>query len=212
MYRVILADDHTIFRDGLKSLINKEPDLKIVAEAKDGTILLEKLKTVKCDVVVLDISMPNLSGLAALKEIKNKFPQINILMLTMQKDQEHFKHAMSAGALGYILKDDAYEQLVLAIRLVAKGQRFVSPSMSGLVTERFIRSVDEVETPSLEILTHRETQVLKLIAQGLPNKNIATKLKISVRTVESHRFHLMDKLGIKSTANIVRYAVSKGLV
>lgn len=211
-YRIILADDHEILRDGLKSLLDRESAFKVVGQAKDGEELLFKLKTIKCDLVILDLSMPKLSGMAALKEIKEKFPKVKILVLTMQKDHEHFKHAVASGALGYLLKDDAFEQLAMAIKMIMKGKRFISPSVSTLLTERYIRSIDDSETPSFEILTPRERQILELIARGLANKNIATKLKISIRTVEAHRAHLTDKLGIKRTAALVSYAISKGLV
>lgn len=210
--RIILVDDHTIFRTGLRSLVEKEPTLKVVGEARDGQELLDKLETIRCDLVVLDLSMPHMDGIAAIKEIRQKFPQVKILVLTMQKDKEHFQCALAGGATGYLLKDDAYEELMTAIKLVLKGKQFVSPTVSSLMTDRFIRSFEDTETPSLEILTRREQQILKLVAHGLANKNIAAKLKISVRTVEAHRAHLTDKLGIKSTAGLVKLAISKGLI
>ena len=211
-YRIILADDHAIFRAGLKSLIDKESLFKVVGEAQDGEDLLLKLKDGKGDLVVLDLSMPNMDGVAALKEIRRRFPRTKILVLTMQKDHEHFKQAMAHGACGYLLKDDAYDQLIMAMKMVLQGKRFVSPAVCRLLTDRFIRSVDETETPSLEILTPREKQILKFTAGGLINKNVASQLKISVRTVETHRAHLSDKLGIKTTAGLVKYALSKGLI
>ncbi len=212
LYKIILADDHEILRTGLKNLIDKESSFKVVAEAKDGEELLNKLKSVKGDLIVLDLSMPNMDGITSLKEIHVRYPKIKILVLTMQKDNEHFRHAMACGASGYILKDDAYEQLILAIKLILKGKQFVSPSVATLLTDKYIRSLDDVETPSLEILTKRELQVLKLITSGLANKNIAFRLKLSVRTVETHRANLSDKLGIKNTAGLVKYAIAKGLI
>ncbi|MFA5059715.1 MAG: response regulator transcription factor [Candidatus Omnitrophota bacterium] len=210
-YRIILADDHAIFRAGLKSLIDKEAILKIVGEAKDGKDLLAKLRSIKCDLVVLDLSMPQMSGMEALQRIRQEFPRVKILVLTMQNDSDHFKAAMTSGAGGYLLKEDAYEQLVLAIKLIMKNKQYVSPSLSMLLTERYLRALDEPRTPSLEILTKRERQVLELIAKEFPNKNIAQKLKISLRTVETHRANLTRKLNIKSTAGLVKYAVSKGI-
>jgi two-component system response regulator NreC len=211
-YKIILADDHTMFREGLKGLIDKEPSLKVVGEAKDGEELLQKLNVLPCDLVVLDLCMPQMDGMTALKNIRHQFPQVSILILTMQKDYEHFKHAMANGASGYILKEDAHDQLIAAIRAVSKGKPFVSPTVSTVLTDRFIRSLDDGETPSLEILTAREKQILGCIADGYSNKMAAAKLKISVRTVEAHRVHLTDKLGIKSTAGLVRYAISKGII
>lgn len=212
IYKVVLVDDHAMFRSGLKALIEKEPDFKVVAESQDGEDLLFQLKKIKCDLLVLDISMPHVSGLGVLKEIKQQFPHIKILMLTMQKDHEHFKNAMALGADGYVLKDEAFDQMLLAMRMILRGKKYVSVSVSTLLTDRFIRSLDEVETPSVEILTPRELEILKLIASGLSNKNVAAQLNLSVRTVESHRLHLMDKLGIKNTAHLVRYASAKGLI
>ncbi len=211
-HKIILADDHEILRAGLKSLINKEPFFKVVGEAGDGEELLSQLKLVKCDLIVMDLSMPHMDGLAAIKEIRQKFPKIKILVLTMQKDHEHFKHAMTYGAHGYLLKDDAYEQLILAIKMILKGKKFVAPSVATLEAERFIRSLDETDMPSMEILSKREKEILKFVAGGFLNKSIASKLKISIRTVETHRANLTNKLGIKNTAGLVKYAFSKGLI
>ncbi|MBF0503569.1 MAG: response regulator transcription factor [Candidatus Omnitrophica bacterium] len=210
--RIILADDHEILRAGLKGLLDREPDFKVVAQARDGEDLLEKLASVKADCVVMDLSMPNLDGLATLKEIRKDFPHIKCLVLTMQKDQEHFKRAMAFGASGYVLKDNAFDLLVMAIKMVMKNKTFVSPAISELITEQYVRSVKEGDVPSLEILTVREKEILKLVAQGNANKNIATRLKISIRTVETHRNRLIHKLGFKTTAALVKYALAKGLV
>jgi len=211
-YRIVLADDHEIFRAGLKSLIDKEGQFRIVGEAKDGQALLALLKKVKCDVIVLDLSMPTMDGMTVLRMVRDRYPKLKILVLTMLKDPEHFRHAMMSGAAGYVLKDDAYEELVLALRVIVKGKQFVSQPVSSLLTERYVRSLDEVETPSLAILTKREQQILKMVAAGLPNKAVAAKLNISVRTVETHRANLSNKLGIKTTAVLVKYAIVKGLV
>lgn len=212
LYKIILADDHEIFREGLKSLLGKDPEIEITAEASDGRRLLELIKKHKCDVVVTDLSMPNLDGLAAIQQIKKQKPKIQILVLTMLKDHEHFKHAMGNGASGYLLKDDAYEQFIMAVKTLARGKKYISPSVAQLETERYLRSMDEVDAPSLDILTKREKEVLNLVASGMANKNIASRLKISIRTAETHRNNLTNKLGIKSTAGLVKYAISKGLV
>ncbi len=211
-YRIILADDHSIVRSGIKCLIDKEPGLTVVGEAANGQDLLKVLRARKCDLVILDLSMPQMDGMMAMKEIHRKYPRIKVLVLTIQKDYEHFKHAMASKASGYIVKDDASDELIPAIKAVQRGRPFVSPCVSRVLTDRLIRSFDDVETPALDILTRRERQILTLIANGLPNKNIAAKLRISVRTVEHHRFNLSDKLGIKNTAGLVKFAISKGLV
>lgn len=211
-HKIILADDHRMFRAGLKSLIEREPMMKVVAEAKDGQELLERLKGHKCHLVVLDLSMPNSDGMACLEGIRERFPHVKTLVLTMQKDHEHFKHAMLKGASGYVLKDDAFDQLILAMKMILKGKKFVSPSVAQMETERYLRSLDEAEESSPNILTKRERQILKLIAGGLANKNIASKFKISVRTVETHRANLCHKLGIRNTAGLVKYALAKGVL
>lgn len=209
---IILADDHEIFREGLKSLIGKDDAIRIVAEARDGEELLLAVRKNPCDVIVTDLSMPNLDGLAAIRRIVKKRPRSRVLVLTMLKDHEHFRHAMNSGAYGYILKDDAYEQFVLAVKTLARGKKYISPSVSQLETDRFLRTMDDVDAPSLSILTKREQQILRLVAAGLANKNIANELDISVRTVETHRNNLTNKLGIKATAGLVKYAMTKGLV
>jgi two-component system, NarL family, response regulator NreC len=211
--RVILADDHEMFRAGLKGLLDKNPDFKVVGQAEDGEDLLEKLAAVRTDCVVIDLSMPKMDGLATLKEIRKKFPKIKSLVLTMQKDEEHFKHAMAAGAMGYLLKDSAFDQLVMAIKVIMKGKNFISPAISNMIAEQYVRSsVEQTDVPSLEILTGREKEILRLVAQGQANKNIASKLKISIRTVETHRSRLIHKLGIKTAAGLVKYAIAKGLI
>jgi len=210
--RIVLADDHEMLRAGLKELLEKEPDFKVVAQARDGEDLLEKLGLVKADCVVLDLSMPNMDGLMALKEIRRRFPRIRSLILTMQKDAEHFKHAMALGARGYLLKDSAFDQLVLAVKMIMKGKTFMSPGISNLIAEQFVRSTQEGDSPSLEILTPREKEILCCIAQGQANKNIAGRLGISIRTVETHRSHLIHKLGLKTAAALVKYALARGLI
>lgn len=212
--RIVLADDHEMLRAGLKELLEKEPDFKVVAQARDGEDLLEKLKGVhtKVDCVVLDLSMPNMDGLMTLKEIRRRFPKTRSLILTMQKDPEHFKHAMALGARGYVLKDSAFDQLVLAVKMVMKGKTFISPGISNLIAEQFVRSMEEGDFPSLEILTPREKEILSCIAQGQANKNIAGRLGISIRTVETHRSHLIHKLGLKTASALVKYALARGLI
>ncbi len=210
--KIILADDHSLVRAGLKELIQKDPDLTVVGEAEDGQKLLDLLPSQKCDLIVADISMPNMDGLTAIKVIHQKYPMIKILILSMLKDYQHFQEVMAQGALGYMVKDDASEQLVVAIKTILKGKKYVSPSVTTMLVDREVRGLEETDAPSLGILTEREKEILILIAKGLANKNIASKLGLSTRTVEHHRSNLTDKLGIKNTASLVKYALSKGLV
>ncbi|HBO96542.1 MAG TPA: DNA-binding response regulator [Candidatus Omnitrophica bacterium] len=211
VYRIILADDHQILRAGLKDLIEKDKAFKVAGQAKDGDELLSLMHSVKCDLVIMDLSMPGCDGMQAIQEVRVKFPKVKVLVLTMQKDQEHFKHAMAHGASGYVLKEDAYDQLLMAVKMVLRGKKFVSPTISRLLTDYYVRSLDEAESSSLDILTKREQQILQFIGNGMANKNIASKLKLSIRTVETHRANLSHKLGIKNTAGLVKYALSKGL-
>ncbi len=210
--KIILADDHAVVRVGLKDLIQKDPTLTVVAEAQDGQELIDLLPSRQFDLIVMDISMPNKDGLTALKEIRRKYPKAKVLILSMLKDFQHFQEVMRRGASGYIVKDDAADQLVLAIKTILLGKRFVSPSVSKMLVDRQLRSVDAGEDPSLGILTNREKQVLVMIAKGMANKNIAAKLRISIRTVEHHRANLTDKLGFKTPAALVHYAISKALI
>ena len=210
-YRVILADDHDIVRAGTRNIIEKDPAFTVAAEARDGQDLLEKLRSTKCDLIILDLSMPGMDGLAALTVIRKKYPRVRVLIMSMIKDHEHFKRAMAQGAAGYLLKEEACHHLITAVKSALKGKKFVSPNVSALLTDRYLRSSDDIEEPCEGILTKRERQILSLIAKGLANKNIASKLRISIRTVENHRFNLTEKLGIKSTAGLVKYTISKGL-
>ncbi len=210
--RIILADDHEIFREGLKSLIDRDSDIEIVGLAADGEELVQMAAKNDFDVIVTDLNMPNMDGLAAIQTIRQDKPDAKILVLTMLKDHEHFKHAMANGANGYLLKDDAYDQFVMAVRTIARGKKFVSASVAQLETERYLRSLEESDAPSTDLLTKREMEILKFVAAGLANKNIASRLGISVRTVETHRNNFTNKLGIKTTAGLVKFAISKGLV
>ncbi|MBI5149343.1 MAG: response regulator transcription factor [Candidatus Omnitrophica bacterium] len=209
--KIIIADDHPLVRVGIKELLHQDPALTVVGEAGDGEQLLELLSVQKCDLCIVDISMPKMDGLAAIREIRQRYPRVKILILSMMKDYYHFHEMMSTGALGYMVKDDAPEQLILAIRTILKGKRYVSSSVTKVLVDREIRSLDEGEMPSLGILTGRERQILAMIAKGMANKKIAAKLNISVRTVEHHRANLTDKLGVKDTASLVKYAIAKDL-
>lgn len=210
--RIVLADDHSIFREGLKSLLRKAAWVKIVGEAKNGKELLAVLKSVDCDLAVVDISMPEMDGLTALKELRLRYPGVKVLMLSMLNDYAHFAQAKALGASGYLAKDDAGDELIPAIEKILKGKMYVSPSVTTLLAERQVHIMEDGKTPSLEILTKREKQVLGLIAKGSTNKKIAVELQISIHTVENHRAHLSEKLGFQNAASLVRYAIEKGLV
>lgn len=208
--KIIIVDDHAFVRLGAKEMINKEPGLAVVAEAKNGQELFKILSQQKCDLVIMDISMPQMDGITALKKLHKSYPIIKILILSMLKDYPHFAEVMSHGASGYMVKDDAPDQLISAIHTILRGKSFISPLVSTMLVDREVRSLND-SVPSLEILTRREKQILSMIAKSMPHKNIAAKLKISIRTVDHHRANLTDKLGIKDTASLVKYALAKGL-
>jgi len=201
-YRIILADDHALIRRGIRKIIEEVADLEVVGEAGNGIELLLLLNTVVPDMVILDISMPNMRGIEAISEIKVKCPDVKVLILSMHK--EYLYHALSAGANGYLLKEDAEKDLFTAIENIRHERIYLSPSLRGELLE------DRAHTA--EPLTVREREVLKLIAEGKTNKEIAELLFISVRTVERHRSSIMDKLNLKNSADLIKYAIQKGYI
>ena len=210
-YRIMLADDHVLFRQGVKTILQSAVDLAVVGEAGDGIQLLELLKKVIADLVILDISMPNLRGVEACREIKSVSPTAKILILTMHREKEYVYHTFSAGAHGYLLKEDADTELFAAIENMKKGKPYISPLLSDELTHEFIQAFRKGSPPAPSIpLTLREREILKLIAEGASNKEIAELLYISIRTVENHRANMMKKLGIRQTANLVKYAIREG--
>jgi DNA-binding NarL/FixJ family response regulator len=212
-YRIVLADDHVIFRQGIKQLIDTKTDLKVVGEASDGLELINLLQRgLKADMVILDISMPNLRGIEATHEIKAIYPNIKVLLLTMHKSKEYLYHSISAGAQGYLLKEDSEVELFSAIDAIRKGDIFVSKLLTKELTEDLSHlHYGDGQLPT-DPLTPREREVLKLVAEGKSNKEISELLFISIRTVENHRANIMNKLKIKKTADLIRYAIQKGYV
>jgi len=208
-YRIVLADDHSLFRQGLKAVLEGTEEFKVVGEAGDGLELVDLLNQVNPHLVILDISMPNLRGIETIPEIKKKHPEVKILVVTMHNDKEYLYQAISQGADGYFLKKDAGTELFSAIEKIRKGKVYVSPSLSGDLTDYWEGIREGVKKG---ILTNREREVLTQIAAGKSNKEIADMLYISVHTVERHRANLMEKLNFKKTADLVKYAIEKGYV
>ena len=208
-YRIVLADDHSLFRQGLKGILEETEDFKVVSEAGDGIELLALLNRVKPHLIILDISMPNLRGIETIPEIKKIHPEVRILVVTMHNDKEYLYQAISQGADGYFLKKDAGTELFSAIERIQKGKIYVSPSLSVDLADHWEGIREGVKKT---ILTNREKEVLSLIAGGKSNKEIADILYISVHTVERHRANLMEKLNLKKTADLVKYAIEKGYV
>jgi len=211
-YRIVLADDHSILREGLKGILNQHVGCKVVGEAKNGKELLGMLKSTACDLAIIDIAMPLMDGLTALTEITRSFPAVKVLILSMLNDFDHFSRAKALGAAGYLAKEDAGDDLIRAVEKIQAGKFYISPSVISLLAERQVHLMENSNSPSIEILTKREKQVLELIAQGKTNKIIAVDLKISIHTVENHRAHLSEKLGAKNTASLVKFAIDKGLI
>ncbi len=210
-YRIVLADDHAMFRQGIKNILESVDDLEVIGEAGNGFELLGLLRQVTPDMVILDISMPKLRGIEATREIKMISSKIKVLILTMHNDKEYVYSAMSAGAEGYLLKEDADTELFAAIEKLRNKGHYLSPLLSSDVAFELLQASHKGESPTKsDPLTTREREVLKLIAEGTANKEIADLLYISIRTVENHRANIMRKLNIRQTANLVKYAIRKG--
>jgi len=212
--RVLLAEDHTIVRKGLRSLLDKETGIEVVGEAEDGRKAIVKAEKLHPDVVVMDIAMPGLNGLEATRQIKKRFPDIKIIILTMHTNEEYVLQTLKAGASGYLVKKAAPAELISAINAINKGNSFLSPSISRTVIDEYLRRSKEISEgeEGFEQLTVREREVLQLIAEGRKTREIAERLYISIKTVETHKAHIMDKLDIHSTAELTRYAIRKGII
>ncbi len=210
----MLADDHVLVRQGLKRIINSAPDLSVIGEANDGLELLELLGKVSPDMVILDISMPRLRGIDAIHEIRRIRPGVRVLILTMHTDKEYLYLSLSSGAMGYLLKEDADRELFAAIARVRQGKTYVSPRFSDQLVDDLVQvGKGEGKLPlEIDVLTVRERQIVKLIAEGRSNKEIGDLLFISPRTVENHRAKIMEKLHLKKVVDLVKYAIQKGYV
>jgi two-component system response regulator NreC len=210
---VLIAEDHTLIREGLRSLISSHPDLEVIGEAADGRealLLVEKLHPA---LVLMDLSMPRMGGIEAIRRIKKDWPNLKVLAVTVNDSEEFVLAALQAGADGYILKDSSHAELIQAIRNILAGKRVLSPSISGKVIEGYLsRKMAESVQSSWETLTLREREVLKLIGEGNKSKEIADYLCISLHTVEKHRSNLMEKLDLHSASALTSYAIKKGLV
>ena len=213
-YRIVLADDHVLVRQGLRRILEGMADLEVTGEAGDGLELLDLLRQVTPDLVVLDIFMPKLRGIEAIREIKLIHPEVNVLILTMHKDKEYLYLALAEGAKGYLLKEDADEELFSAIEKIRQGKTYVSPCFSEVLIDHLAQlgRGDKKPVFGIDPLTTRERQILKLIAEGKSSKEIADLLFISVRTVDNHRANMMEKLNLKKATDLVKYAVQKGYV
>lgn len=210
--RVLIADDHTILRDGIRSLLEDETDMEVIGEAEDGHMAVKLVKQLDPDVVLMDIAMPLLNGLEATRQIKRDNPQSKVLILTMHENEEYIRQLLAVGAMGYILKDAAARELLGAIRAVHRGEAVLSPAITRLVIEDYLRWGDLQPENDPSGLSPREREVLQLVAEGYTNKQIAEILSISIKTVQTHRANLMNKLDLHDRGELIKYAIQKKII
>jgi two-component system response regulator NreC len=212
-HRVVIAEDHTILREGLRALLSLSPELEIVGEAEDGRDAIQCAEKVKPNLVLMDLSMPRMNGMDAIREIKRLCPETKILALTVHKAEEYVLASLQAGADAYVLKDATHAELMVAVKSVLAGKRYLSPGISEKVIEGYLegRKGSKLRSP-WDILTQREREVLKLIGEGYKNKEIADYLCLSVKTVETHRANLMRKLDLHDVSALTTFAMEKGLI
>lgn len=211
--RILLADDHTVVRDGLRALLEKQPDMTVVAEASDGRDSIRLAEEQSPDVVVMDIGMPSLNGIEATRRILAANPRTAVVMLSMHQDESYVLRSLKAGAKGYLLKDSLRGDVIDAIRAVAQGRSFLTRKVRLMLQEDYVRQMESRGLEdSYDLLTDREREVLHMVAEGKSNKEVAGSLNISPTTVETHRAHILQKLGIHSVPELILYAVRKGIV
>ena len=211
-YRILLADDHALIRHGIRNLISNNPALEVIGEVGDGEELLEFLQVKVPDLLILDIFMPKLTGIEAVSKVKKLYPKIKILMLTMHKNKQYFYHAMSAGADGYLMKEDSDEELLLAIKRVQNGKSYLSPYLSQDFADDVISAYRNNRSSPFETLTKREREVLNLVVEGHTSKVMAEMLHLSPRTIDHHRANLLRKFDMKNSVDLVNFAVRNGFV
>src|SRR6266699_936877 len=211
--RILLADDHTILRAGLKMMLNAQPDMEVVGEAPDGHQAIAQAQRLQPDIVLMDITMPDINGIEATKQIRKLLPDIKVLVLTMHEHDEYVFQALRAGASGYMLKEAADTDLFSALRVIQSGKFYLSPTAQSVMVGDYLQRVRTgEEKDSYSSLTEREREILKLVAAGYTNNQIAELLVISPKTVDTHRTHVMDKLNLHSRAELVKYAMRRGLL
>jgi len=212
-HRIIIAEDHTILREGLKALLCSKSSYEIVGEAQDGNEAIRCVDKFKPNLILMDLSMPRMNGMDAIKEIKRQSPETKVLVLTVHKTEEYIMATLQAGADGYVLKDSTHAELEMAIQTVLTGKPYISPGISGKIIEGYLKGRKSSKlTSPWDTLTQRERGILKLIAEGYKNKEIADYLCISVKTVEKHRANLMEKLDLHNVSDLTAYAIEKGIV
>ena len=213
LIRILLADDHTIVRDGLRALLERQPDMEVVAEADDGRECVQLAAQHSPDVVMMDVAMPEMNGIEAARRIISDNPKTRVVMLSMHRDESYVLRSLKAGAKGYLLKDSPRDEVLAAIRAAAAGRPWLSAKVASLLREDYIRQLESRGLDdTYELLTDREREILQLLAEGKANKEVASVLFISPTTVETHRGHILQKLGLHSTADLILYAVRKRII
>lgn len=209
--RVLIADDHKIVREGLKALIDKQESMQVVAEADNGLEAVRLARKLQPDVVIMDLGMPQMNGIEATREVTAREPGIKVIALSMHSDKRFVLQMIKAGASGYLLKDSAFEELITAIKTVVSNQSYLSPKITDVVIKDYVQTLSKGDVSAFSVLTAREREVLQLLAEGRSTKEMAGSLNVSVKTVETHRQQIMDKLNIHSVAELTKYAIREGL-
>ncbi len=210
--KVLLVDDHAILREGLKMVLDAQPGITVVGEAENGREALDLVEELHPDVVVMDIAMPQMNGAEATRQIKRRFPQTRVVILTMHENQQYLMQIVNAGATGAVLKRSAGSELVTAVNAAARGESFFSPSMASMLLQDYRVRLQRDESDDVDMFTEREREVLQLVAEGKTNKEISDLLTVSIKTVQTHRAHIMEKLGAHDRTDLVRYAMRKGII
>jgi len=209
---IVVVDDHKIFRDGIRNLLDQQANMKVIGEAEDGRTAVDLIRRLSPQVVIMDVTMPNLNGIDATRRIIEKNPDVKVIALSMHAQRRLVQEMLKAGASGYLLKECAFEELVQAIHVVfEKNQIYLSPGITQVVVHDYLQPAQKVELPDVSPLTSKEREILQLIAEGMTNENVAETLDMSRRTVEKHRARIMDKLHADSLADLIKYAIREGL-
>ena len=209
--KVLLVDDHAIIREGLRSLLEKQPDLEVVADVDDGRRAIELVRELSPDVVIMDVTMPRLGGIEATRQITGEFPAVKVIALSIHSRRPFVADMLQAGAAGYILKECLFDELVEAIHAVNGGARYLSPKITDVIVSDYVKRLSSDDASPLQSLTGREREVLQLVAEGKSTKEIAMELHVSTKTIEANRRQIMEKLGMHSVAELTKYAVREGL-
>lgn len=209
--KIIISDDHQLFRDGIANLLSSSPQIEIVAQAENGSEVIEKAMQLKPDIVIMDLSLPNINGVDATRILNKELPKTKVLVLTMHAEKNYIKEALEAGAYGYLFKDCSYDQLIEAINTVYRGKKYLSNKITEILIQDYLNKDEDLSVKG-QVLTERESEILKLLAEGKTTREISNLLFVSVKTVGTHKQHILEKLNLKSNSDLIRYAIKKGII